>query len=110
METRCKSCSAERRRRVEGVRPRQISECELFSEADWLVLGRILRLTKRQLQIARLLSQELSYQQTAQRLGISINTVRMHMRALFRKLNVHGRVGIVLRLAMAQRKLESRSA
>lgn len=43
-------------------------------------------LSRRQRQILDLLNDELTYDQAAKRLGVSVNTVRHHVRALYRKL------------------------
>jgi len=77
----------------------------LFSQSDWAALGRKLNLTKRQLEVAELVCEELTYSDIATRMGISVNTVRMHMRALFFTLGVRDRVGVVLRLVLSHRSL-----
>lgn len=99
------SAVARRRRRSKRSERCEPVGRSLFSDPDWLALARALRLTKRQVEIARLLCEELTYEGMAARLSISINTVRMHMHALFVKLGVRDRVGVVLRLALAQRRL-----
>ena len=52
-------------------------------------------LTPRQLEVLHLLDQGLSTQQLAGRLGISIETVRNHIRAILRALGVHSRLQAV---------------
>jgi DNA-binding CsgD family transcriptional regulator len=52
-------------------------------------------LTPRQLEVLHLLDQGLSTQQLAERLGISIETVRNHIRAILRTLGVHSRLQAV---------------
>jgi DNA-binding NarL/FixJ family response regulator len=49
------------------------------------------RLTKRQLEVARLLADGLRNGDIAERLGISSHTVRRHMEAILRRLNVTNR-------------------
>jgi DNA-binding NarL/FixJ family response regulator len=68
-------------------------------------LAAYLELTPRQSEIALLICQGHPYKRIAQRTGISINTVRMHMRALFPKLGAHDRLGVVLRMIAADRLL-----
>ncbi len=86
-------------------KPEAAASRRLFKESDWPALARALRLSPRQLEIAELICEELTYAAIASRLGISINTVRMHIRGLFEKLGVQDRVGVVLRLALTQRRL-----
>ncbi len=49
------------------------------------------RLTARQLEVARLLAEGLRNGDIAERLGISAHTVRRHMEAILRRLNVSNR-------------------
>ena len=58
-------------------------------------------LTPRQLEVLHLLDQGLSTQQLAERLGISIETVRNHIRHILRALGVHSRLEAV---ALAHRE------
>lgn len=57
-----------------------------------------LRLSERQKEIARYICGSLSNDEIAVRLGITSNTVRMHVRGLFKKMGVHDRVGVAVRL------------
>ena len=52
-------------------------------------------LTPRQLEVLHLLDHGLSTLQIAHRLGISIETVRNHIRAILRTLGVHSRLQAV---------------
>jgi DNA-binding NarL/FixJ family response regulator len=81
---------------------------DLFTDAEWRQLGGVLELTPRQWQIAQMMCEGLTYKAIAAQACISINTVRMHMRALFAKLGVHDRVGFILQLIAAQRLLAGR--
>jgi DNA-binding NarL/FixJ family response regulator len=85
------------------------SNAELFPAARWPMLGAALRLTPRQVEIARHLCQGGTYKSIAMQSGISINTVRMHMRALFAKLGAHDRVTAVIQIVLAERALPLRS-
>jgi DNA-binding CsgD family transcriptional regulator len=76
---------------------------ELFSETEWRDLQETLALTSRQCEIAHLMCKGLSYKGIADQAGISINTVRMHMRTLFMKLGTHDRVTTILHLVTATR-------
>ncbi len=80
-------------------------ETRLFSPARWRQLAEHLDLSPRQSEIAQLICEGHAYKAIAERAGISINTVRMHMRALFPKLGAHDRLSIVLRMIAADRLL-----
>lgn len=68
----------------------------------------MLSLSARQTEITRLICAGYCYKSIAVRVGISVNTVRMHVRALFGKLRVRDRLGVVLRVfAMERAFLES---
>jgi len=79
------------------------SPTRLFTEAQWRQLGRFLELPPRQCEIAQLMYEGRSYKPIATQASISINKVRMHMRALFAKLGMHDRVSVVLQLIAAER-------
>lgn len=49
-----------------------------------------LDLTGREIDVLRRLVEGLTYRQIAERLGVSIETVRSHVKAVYRKLQVHG--------------------
>jgi DNA-binding NarL/FixJ family response regulator len=53
-----------------------------------------LRLTERELQVAYFVAQDLSDEQIARRLVLSIGTVKSHIYFAKNKLNVRGRVGL----------------
>jgi len=81
---------------------------QLFGDAEWLQLCRHLGLSARQSQIARRLCLAETNDQIAWRLGISSDTVHMHMKALFKKLGVHDRIGVVVRLVVVHREVSAR--
>jgi DNA-binding CsgD family transcriptional regulator len=78
---------------------------ELFAADVWPRLGAHFGLTARQVDVARLMCRGLPNKQIATELGRSVNTVAMHQRMLFRRLAVHDRVGVVVRLVQAERAL-----
>jgi len=55
-------------------------------------------LSPRQEEIAKLICDSLSNDQIAEQLGITANTVRMHIKLLYDKLGVKDRVGVAMRL------------
>jgi LuxR family maltose regulon positive regulatory protein len=54
------------------------------------------QLTGRERELLRVLSAGASYDEAAARLGVSINTVRTHVRALYRKLGVTSKLEAVM--------------
>lgn len=78
----------------------------LFTPAEWAALAAHFRLTPRESQVARLVCAGCTQQAVAGELGLSINTVRMHLRSLFRRLNAHDRVSVLVRFLLAARALE----
>lgn len=52
-------------------------------------------LTKREMEVAFFIKDGLTYRQIAQRCAISIDTVRMHIRNIYRKLNVKSKVQLI---------------
>lgn len=83
---------------------------ELFKAKRWDELAERLRLTCRQREVARLLCRGMKKEAIAARLAISPETVRMHARALYSKLAVSDRVGLVVRLVLEERRSNARSA
>lgn len=71
------------------------------------MLGLRLRLSERQREIARFICGSLSNDEIADQLGITSNTVRMHVRGLFKKIGVHDRVGVAVRLFQSWRNHRS---
>ncbi len=53
-------------------------------------------LTPRELDVLELLALGLSYQAVAQTLGVTANTVRTHVRALYAKLGVNSKTAAVI--------------
>jgi len=56
------------------------------------------KLTQREKEVALLLKDGLTYKDIATRLGISPRTVKAHARAIYKKLDVHDRIGLALLL------------
>jgi len=75
----------------------------LLTNRQWLKVARRLALSERELQIAKLIFDDLRQTAIATRLGISPHTVRTHMERLYYKLDVKSRVGLVLRVLREQR-------
>jgi DNA-binding NarL/FixJ family response regulator len=70
----------------------------LFSEGQWLALAASLALSQRELDIVRLVFEDVEEQTIAGQFGTSVNTVRTQLKRLYWKLGVRSRVGLVLRI------------
>lgn len=81
---------------------------ELFTGVQWDVIARRLGLSRRQLELARLICLGYGGRNQARLLGLSPNTVRMHRKALFERIAVHDRVGVPVKAMLAWRKLRGR--
>jgi DNA-binding NarL/FixJ family response regulator len=81
---------------------------ELFAEAQWKRLAAHFELSPRHSQIARLMCLGLRKEAVARTLRLAPSTVRMHTIELFKRLNVRDRIGIPVRLILADRELRQR--
>jgi len=100
--------AADRRLRRRKARLKLVAASPpLFTEAEWHQLSRAAGFTPRQGQVARLLCEGATYEAIAERTGISLNTVRLHVRLAFEKLGVHDRVRFLLELIALHRRLIS---
>ena len=75
---------------TEQLRPITGSKSDMAPEA---------RLTKRQREIFNLLSEGLSNAEIASRLGLSVNTVRVHIHGILQRLQLDNRMQVVLQAA-----------
>jgi len=80
----------------------------LFPASRWRELAEFLRLTPRQLAVTRLLCADYSQKEIARRLDLADDTVRTHLKAVYRRLRVQSRLGVVVRLVLAERVLVGR--
>lgn len=78
---------------------------ELFSATRWRELASALELTRRQIEVARLICRGLTNEQIARELGRSASIVRGHSDKLYQRLNVHSRVGVVVRVVLTDRQV-----
>jgi DNA-binding CsgD family transcriptional regulator len=75
------------------------SEGESFiSELGWRCLARKLKLSDREIEIARAVLKDQTERAIARRLGISPHTVHTHLERLYRKLQVSSRLELAVRL------------
>ena len=68
---------------------------ESLNEKPKVLKGQIPQITKRELEVIRLIAKEYTTQQIADTLYLSINTVATHKRNLFVKMDVKNSVGMV---------------
>lgn len=59
-------------------------------------MTRLHHLTRREIEVLRLLSRGESNKRIAQELYISVNTVERHLKNIYAKLDVHSRTGAML--------------
>ena len=62
----------------------------------------VCRLTKREAEVAKLLAEGMGYQEIANRTFISINTVRTHVKSVYRKLGIDNRLDLYRILSLAE--------
>ena len=71
---------------------------ELFSEQDWTRLKEDLGLPPRQAEVLRCVLRGMGDKQVADATGISVNSVRSHMRHLFARFGSNDRVELILHM------------
>ncbi|MGD1891207.1 MAG: response regulator transcription factor [Cyclobacteriaceae bacterium] len=54
-------------------------------------------LTDQERKVAHSLAEGYSYKQIAGQLGVSVNTVRFHIKNIYRKLQIHSKIEVVKR-------------
>lgn len=69
----------------------------LLNEQQWSYLQVKYNMTKREMQIAKLVCRGLSNEDIAKSLSIRHGTVKTHIRNLYRKLWVHNKISMLLR-------------
>jgi DNA-binding NarL/FixJ family response regulator len=69
-----------------------------LSEAEWQTIARNLRLSARELEIVRCTLDDCKDRAIAARLHMAVGTVRTHRARLYRKLGVHSRNRLILRV------------
>ncbi len=62
-----------------------------FTEEEWNIIRNELKLSPRQFQIVKYLCEGHKNYSVAKKLGISVHTVKTHLRFLYSKLNVNDR-------------------
>jgi DNA-binding NarL/FixJ family response regulator len=78
---------------------------DLFSRRSWGKLATRLQLTPRQKEVAYWICKGYDNRKIAEMLGLARDTAGYHVQALMKKLSVQQRVGVVVRLVVAEREL-----
>jgi DNA-binding NarL/FixJ family response regulator len=78
---------------------------ELFTVQEWRAIAAHLRLSDQQARIGRWICRGLGNKDIARRLGVKHDTIRMHTRVLYRKLDITNRVGVPVRAVLAARRI-----
>ena len=89
---------------VHSVAPGSISSYEgtlPLTHLEWSVIATSLRLSQRESEIARRMLDVVSESDIAEQLSIAPRTVHGHLERLYRKLRVHNRYELVVRLFSA---------
>jgi DNA-binding NarL/FixJ family response regulator len=88
--------------------PNDPSEDFLTAE-DWVNVGAAMKLTARELEVANLLFTGKTRAGVARRLQLDVETVRVYIDRLFRKLGVRNLRGLILRIARLHLGMKSNS-
>ena len=75
----------------------EFSSVMLLNDQQWSYLQTKYNMTKREMQIAKLVCRGLGNEDIAQSLSIRHGTVKTHIRNLYRKLWVHNKISMLLR-------------
>jgi DNA-binding CsgD family transcriptional regulator len=74
---------------------------------EWERIAQDLQFSPREAEIARLILQAMGDKEIAAALSVSLSTVRTHLRHIFLRLGIVGRVELVLRIVAAHSKRTS---
>ena len=88
---------------VSYARQREARGRVLFAPKRWARLKHRFNLSNRQLQICKLLCGGYTTEAIAAELGITSNTVRMHLKGVFERVGARTRVMVVVNLVLADR-------
>ncbi len=70
----------------------------MFTDGEWADVAEHLKLSRRELDIARCVFDDLKEASIAEELGISSHTVHTHLERLYRKVKVTSRCELVIRI------------
>jgi len=89
---------------VEALKDQQTGQSQL-SNKQWELVCESLALSNREESVCRLLCDGHTRAAIAEAMEVTTRTVRHHMEQIHRKLDVHNRVGVVLRLIQVRDKI-----
>ena len=76
----------------------------VFTAKQWEYLRKIWHLTPREVEVAKLVCDDMDNERIGKELRIEYNTVRAHLGNIFRKAGVKGKAGVILEfIQMTQR-------
>lgn len=82
----------------------------LIGKAAWPRIAKLANLTRREIQVCRLIFEGKTRQEAAEELKISTRTIRHHLESVHLKLEVTGRVGLVLRLVQLRDSIDTNTS
>ena len=91
--------------RVARVEDVIASDMPLLSAADWSALREHYGLSPRQGQTAELVCRAYDHKRIAGELHVTSDTVRMHLKEVFRKVGVESRTGLLVRMMQVRKTL-----
>ncbi len=71
-------------------------EVELFDEKEWSLIMRKYNLTIREIEVVHMILKGFSYNNISKRFNIEPSTVKVHLRNVYKKVNVNSRMMLVL--------------
>ncbi len=80
----------------------------LFSPSEWKGIVATLHLSPRQADVVELMLRGQRDKQIAESLGVRVSTVRMHLRHIFARLQVHDRMELAIRVFATLRQADKR--
>jgi DNA-binding CsgD family transcriptional regulator len=76
----------------------------VFTAKQWEYLRKIWHLTPREVEVAKMVCDDMDNEQIGKKLRIAYNTVRAHLGNIFRKVGVKGKAGIILEFIQMTQK------
>ena len=81
----------------------------LIDDGQWLYIKKQYRLTKREVEVAKLICQGFGNEEIANNLNIAYGTVRAHIRNIYRKTGVQNKIAILLKFISEISKAEPKA-
>jgi len=70
---------------------------QLLNENQWFFIRKRFRMSPRELEVARLVCRGLTNEEISQKLGISSETVKTHLRNVYRRIHVQRKLDMLLK-------------